>query len=131
MTAKKGLTCRRAKILFTAILVGILLSANVQAGSFKRKSKKPLSSITLRSMARVYMATGHYNKAQGLAEQALSVARKTNADDEELSMCLIDLAYLYHAQGKCSEAEQMCSLGLKLQEKIYFENYAKFIFHAN
>jgi tetratricopeptide (TPR) repeat protein len=36
-------------------------------------------------------------------------------------MCLLDLGYLYNRQGKLGQAQQMCELGLKLQEKIYYD----------
>ena len=76
------------------------------------------SSKQLRAMARVYMACGRYEKAAPLAEQALMIAESTNSPGE-LSSSLIDLAYLYNDQGRISEAEQMCTRGLALQESIY------------
>ena len=80
-------------------------------------------SLALRSMARVYMACGGYEKAQPLLETALNQAQATKASDPELCACLIDLAYLYKEQGNLSQAETMCRLGLALQEKIHHANH--------
>ncbi|UCC98062.1 MAG: tetratricopeptide repeat protein [Phycisphaerales bacterium] len=85
--------------------------------------KQTHSTAALRSMARVYMACGGYEKAQPLLETALNQAQKTNASDSELCACLIDLAYLYKEQGNLNQAETMCRLGLALQEKVHQPNH--------
>jgi len=82
-------------------------------------SKTAHSANALRSMARVYMAVGEYAKAQPLAEQAVALARSGNVSDARLSLCLIDLAWLYRDQARLAEAEKMCIEGLELQEKAY------------
>lgn len=81
------------------------------------------SSASLRAMARVYMACGGYTKAQPLLERAMNLAQATNASDDEVCACLIDLAYLYKEQGNLKQAETMCRLGLQLQEKVYRPNH--------
>ena len=81
------------------------------------------SSKSLRTMARVHMACGNYEKAKPLAEKALSYSQENNVSDTELCMCLIDLAYLYNSLGQLDEAEKMCKLGLELQEKIYYDKH--------
>ena len=63
------------------------------------------------------MAYGEYQKAQPLAERALSSAKKNDAPDSEMSSCLIDLAWLYRYQGKLSQARDFCQEGLQLQQK--------------
>jgi tetratricopeptide (TPR) repeat protein len=78
---------------------------------------------SLRSMARVYMASGGYQKAQPFLERALHLAQGTNASDCERCACMLDLAYLYKNQGRLDEAERMCRSGLELQEKVYHEGH--------
>jgi tetratricopeptide (TPR) repeat protein len=99
------------------VLAGDGLGAGASA------AKQTHSTVALRSMARVYMACGSYDKAQPLLETALDQAQKTNASDSELCACLIDLAYLYKEQGNLDQAETMCRLGLALQEKIHQPNH--------
>ncbi len=86
-------------------------------------AKQSQSSLALRSMARVYMACGDYQKAQPLLERALNQAQAANVSDAELCACLIDAAYLYKEQGNLSQAETMCRLGLAMQEKIHHANH--------
>jgi len=107
--------------IFTVFLFFISsapLCAKPKDGLVKRK----LSSKTLRAMARVYMAAENYEKAEPLLEQALSMAKITNSD-EELSACLLDASWLLHKQNRLEKAEQFCELGLKLQQKIYFSEH--------
>ncbi|NQT03482.1 MAG: tetratricopeptide repeat protein [Planctomycetes bacterium] len=103
-------------LTFIILLIGI-------AWGEPQQVKKDLSCKTLRAMARVYMAYGEYTKAQPLAEQALTLAQKRSESDSELAMCLIDLATLYKNQNKLVDAEKMCEMGLKLQEKIFYKNH--------
>lgn len=109
-------------LIFAALLSVILLNSGF-AGEKTAYEKKNLSPKTLRSMARVYMAYGDYAKARPLAEQAFVSANSGNVPDSELSMCMIDLAYLYTNQNRLDEAEQLCSTGLSLQEKIYTKDH--------
>jgi len=81
-------------------------------------SKKELSPATLRSMARVYMAYGQYDKAEPLALRALAVAERNNLDDQR-PLCLIDLAYVYCNTGRLELAELKCAESLELLEQIY------------
>lgn len=74
-------------------------------------------------MARIHMACGGYSKAQPLLERAINLAQATNAPDDEVCACLVDLAYLYKEQGNLKQAETMGRLGLQLQEKVYRPNH--------
>ncbi len=74
-------------------------------------------------MARVYMASGGYEKARPFLERALNLAELTNASDSEMSACMLDLAYLYKNQGRLAEAETACLSGLELQEKAYSQSH--------
>ena len=74
-------------------------------------------------MARVYMASGGYEKAQPFLVKALDLARETKASDSETSACMLDLAYLYKNQGRLAEAEATCLSGLELQIKAYSRSH--------
>ena len=111
------------KGLILTLALNLLLTNSIMAGEIAGLGKKGPSTKTLRSMARVYMAYGEYTKAQPLAEQALTLAKRKDTSNSELAMCLIDLATLYNYQGKLAEAEKMCKLGMQLQEKVLYENH--------
>ena len=105
------------------VLTLIILLIDSMAWAQTQHAKKDLSCKTLRAMARVYMAYGEYTKAQPLAEQALTLAKKRGESDSELSMCLIDLATLYKSQDKLLDAQKLCEQGLKLQEKVLYKSH--------
>jgi tetratricopeptide (TPR) repeat protein len=113
---------KRTNRIFVIFCISIVLSLGIVNAS-AAPAKKVYSSGSLRSMARVYMACGTYEKAQPLLESALNLAKKTNASDSEMCACLIDMAYLYKNQGKLIEAESMCLQGLELQRKVNGQNH--------
>ncbi len=115
---------QKSKTHFVVFLVlGLVLLNGGIADGKPWQAQKSIPCKTLRSMARVYMAYGEYSKAQPLAERALILAKRKDACDSELAMCLIDLATLYKNQNKLLDAEKMCELGLKLQEKALYKNH--------
>ncbi|MHC4565905.1 MAG: tetratricopeptide repeat protein [Planctomycetota bacterium] len=97
----------------------LLLSAGVTQAS----AANVRSTSSLRSLARIYMASGGYEKAQPLLESALDLARSRDAADSEMCACALDLAFLYKNQGRLAEAEEMCLAGLELQEKLNGPNH--------
>ena len=99
----------------------LLFMSTVSARS--AQLKRAYSCGSLRSMARVYMASGGYEKAQPFLVKALNLAKQTNASDSEMSACMLDLAYLYKNQGRLAEAETACLSGLELQEKAYSQSH--------
>jgi tetratricopeptide (TPR) repeat protein len=108
---------KRKNRIFILFCVSILLSLGI-VSALAVPAQRTSSSGSLRSMARVYMACGSYEKAQPLLERALNLAEKTNPADSEMCACMIDLAYLYKSQGRLAEAETMCLSGLQLQQKV-------------
>ena len=108
--------------IFAIFCISIVLSLGIVSAS-AAPSKKAFSSKSLRSMARVYMACGSYEKAKPLLERALNLAEKKNTADSEMCACLIDMAYLYKNQGNMAEAETMCLRGLEMQQKINGRNH--------
>ena len=105
------------------ILFCILLVFPGLARSRALPAQKAFSCSSLRSMARIYMAYGGYAKAQPLLIRALQLAEQNHVEDTEVCACAIDLAYLYKEQGKLTDAETTCRLGLELQQKVYREDH--------
>jgi tetratricopeptide (TPR) repeat protein len=104
------------------IIVGVLVCSSFilpvgTAGARTANANK--NHTSLRAMARVYMASGSYDKAQPLLATALDLAKASNAPDSDVCACALDLAYLYKNQGRLDEAETICLSGLELQEKVY------------
>ena len=110
-----------------SILPAISCFSLVLSISFGSTPPRPIgrtnSCSSLRSMGRVYMASGGYEKAQPFLEKALHLAKETNASDSEVSACMLDLAYLYKNQGRWLKAETTCLSGLELQEKSYSQSH--------
>jgi tetratricopeptide (TPR) repeat protein len=104
----------RISVMFCVSIVLSLWIASVSA----EPAQRAFPSSSMRSMARVYIACGSYEKAQPLLENALNLAKKTNTAESEKCACMIDLAYLYMNQGRLAEAETMCTQGLQLQRKV-------------
>ena len=108
--------------LLIIILVWLLNSFAIPvkvAGAGATRPGKAYSHTSLRAMARVYMASGSYDKAQPFIESALDLAKSTHAPDSDVCACALDLAYLYKNQGKLAEAETICLTGLELQQGVY------------
>jgi tetratricopeptide (TPR) repeat protein len=108
-------------LLFSLLVLGLNVS-----GAWARQVETARSCRSLRSMGRVYIASGGYEKAQPFLERALHVAqgiRPRRTSDSEVYACMLDLAYLYKNQGRLDEAERMCLSGLELQEKVYHEDH--------
>lgn len=109
------------KIISAATLIIIALS------SIAYSESNPAQQITscpkLRSLARIYMSFGEFNKAQPFAEKAMDLAKETAVDNKELSMCMLDLAYIYNGQGRYDEARDLYLSALKLQEQVYYSEH--------
>jgi len=116
----KGLN--RHSIFPTLFCVSLLFSLSIGT-ALARPTGRAYSCSSLRSMARVYIASGGYEKAQPFLVKALNLARQTKASDSEISACMLDLAYLYKNQGRLTEAETTCLSGLELQEKAYSQSH--------
>ncbi len=111
---------RRQRIIIAVVL--FCSSFTLPVGTARARivqAKKTFTHTSLRAMARVYMASGSYDKAQPLLESALDLAKTSDAPDSDVCACMLDLAYLYKNQGKLGEAETICLSGLELQEKVY------------
>jgi tetratricopeptide (TPR) repeat protein len=125
MAATKASSINRREknnIILLIFCCSILLSTST-VGARAAQLKRAYSCGSLRSMARVYMASGGYEKARPFLVKALNLAKQTNASDSEMSACMLDLAYLYKNQGRLAEAETACLSGLELQEKAYSQSH--------
>ena len=110
-------------------VIMIVLCA-VVIGPVSAKSKnKTLSTKTLRSMARAYMAFGKYDRAHNLAEQALKEAKKQKVEDGEMALCLIDLGTVCGYEGLLSQAAAKFEAGIELQKKALFDTHP-YVAHA-
>jgi tetratricopeptide (TPR) repeat protein len=116
------LTKQKSNSFFIILCISILLSLCIVNASAV-PAQRAYSSGALRSMARVYVACGNYEKARPLLERALNLAENTNASDKEMCACMIDMAYLYKNQDKFAQAETMCLQGLQLQRKVNGQNH--------
>jgi len=113
----------RRKLSFLLLLWAFVLLSGANATAKPQPGKGDRFCRTLRSMARVYMAYGAYDKAQPLVEQAMAIAEVANISETELYLCMIDLAYVYDKQGRLVEAESMCKSGLGVQSKVLGDDH--------
>lgn len=101
-----------------AVIAMLLLYSQFAVGTARAASP----SQTLRSMARLNMAFGRYEKAQVLAQQALSRAKSQNQQSDELAMCFIDMATVYQYQDRLQSASEMFEKGIAIQKNLPDEN---------
>jgi len=119
LLAREKPTCLQILIIVLVLLFSSFVLPRSATGTELGQAKKAYNHASLRAMARVYMASGSYDKAQPFIESALDRAISTKAPDSDVCACTLDLAYLYKNQGNLAEAETMCLTGLELQEDIY------------
>ncbi|HOQ05973.1 MAG TPA: tetratricopeptide repeat protein [Anaerohalosphaeraceae bacterium] len=93
-------------------LMFLMLSSALSA-SFQQDQ---LPSRKLRSIARLYMAYGQYDKAEGYLLRALQHSQSDDASDSERAICMIDLATLYSYQDRLAESEELFWRGLAAQQ---------------
>ena len=80
------------------------------------------ASHKLRSMARVYMAFEDFSEATPLLKQACKLLESTECE-EEYSLCLIDLAYVYLHVNEYKLSLEYCQQGFNIQLKVLGENH--------
>lgn len=119
LTVGKQPTSLQILIIILVLLFSSFVLPQSATGARTGPTAKAYSHDSLRGMARVYMASGSYEKAQPFLESALDRAISTKASDSDVCACMLDLAYLYKNQGNLVEAEKLCLTGLELQQHIY------------
>lgn len=104
------------------IVCGMLvIFLSVQAAAAVNKK---LPSRTLRTMARVYMTYGNFDRARLMAEKAISTAQASDeTESNEMALCLIDLATVYGNLGLLSDADRFFRAGIDLQKKALFDTH--------
>ncbi len=110
----------KMRIRIASLVVLMVLISAVGSAAVNHSSKNQ-SPRTLRTMARVYMTYGEYDKARGFAEKALNTARQANVEANEMALCMIDMATVYSNLGMFSESEQMFLSGVQLQKQALFD----------
>ena len=113
---------QKYRISLVKAVIAVMLTAGLAGQSLAATNKTQLSSKRLRSMARIYMTNGNYEKARGLAEKAYSVAR-TKSDTNETAMCMIDLGTVYSNLNMLSDADRLLRSGVNLQKQALFDKH--------
>ena len=119
MTRKHHIISRPAAGRFVILAVLAIHSLTFA----KVTEQKQLSSKKLRSMARIFMTYGDYEKACGLAEKAYATALKAEAETNEVALCMIDLGTVYSNLNRLSDAGKMLQEGVTLQKQALFDNH--------
>jgi len=108
--------------LKTAMIILLLLGVLVGPVYAGRRDKQ-MSTKTLRSMARAYMAFGKYEKAHTFAAQALRQGRSQTTDTGEMALCLIDMGTVCSYEGLLTQARRRLEEGVELQKKALFDDH--------
>ena len=110
--------CLKLKTGFIVLLLGVFVGVAPAA-----RRNKQMSTKTLRSMARAYMAFGKYEKAHSFAAQALQKGRSQSTDPGEMALCLIDMGTVCSYEGFLSQARQHFEEGVELQKEALFDDH--------
>ncbi|MHC5143679.1 MAG: tetratricopeptide repeat protein [Planctomycetota bacterium] len=110
--------CLKLKTVVIVLLLGVLVGVVPAA-----RRNRQMSTKTLRSMARTYMAFGKYEKAHSLAAQALRQGRSQSTDPGEMALCLIDMGTVCSYEGFLTQARQHLEEGVELQKEALFDDH--------
>lgn len=105
-------------------IVCLLSIASGRAAAAVQISKDPVkTSRFTRSLGRLYMAYGQYDKAEQFIQEALNKVSDLQEADGEKAICLIDMATLYSYQDRLAESEAMFLRGLEAQKAAIGEEH--------
>lgn len=110
-----------SKQVYIAVIV--ILSFLFVSPCYAKITEKQLSTKTLRSMSRAYMAFGRYEKAHVLAERALKQAKSGRTETGEMALCLIDMGTVCSYQGLLSQSRDFLERGIDLQKQALFDSH--------
>ncbi len=110
--------CLKLKTVIIVLLLGVLVGP-VYAGRRDRQ----MSTKTLRSMARAYMAFGKYEKAHLFAAKALRQSRSQKTETGEMALCLIDMGTVCGYEGLLTQARRRLEEGVELQKEALFDDH--------
>lgn len=82
-----------------------------------------MSTRTLRTMCRAYLAYGQYGKARTLAEAAVAQAQRDAVEIGEQALCLIDLGTVYSYEHMLEDAAARLGEGVVLQQQALGEQH--------
>jgi len=109
---------------FLRLHVAIIITVLLLNGSVSAKvNSKQLSTKTLRSMARAYMAFGKYEKAHTLAGKAVQQAQAEGVERGELALCMIDMGTVCSYEGSLSRARNYLEKGVSLQQEALSKDH--------
>ena len=114
---------RKYQIILIKAIISLMFATGLAAQADAATQKTQLSSKKLRSMARIFMTYGDYEKARGLAEKAYSTARANKTEKNETALCMIDLGTVYSNLNMLSEAAQLLRSGADLQKQALFDSH--------
>lgn len=87
-----------------------------------QKQKDPVIDCrSLRSMGRLYMAYGEYQKAEPFLKSAMIKSRQLVNQDREKALCFLDMASLYSGQEQYTMAADLYRRGLSFQKTALSE----------
>jgi tetratricopeptide (TPR) repeat protein len=112
--ATEGVNMIRHICVELTCIVGLVCSTAVSATG---PAQIEQSCDTLRSLARICIVQGDYQRAADTTKQALALANKAGASDVQKSLCQLDLAVAYRELYRLSDAENACNQGIDLQKK--------------
>ena len=101
----------------------IVIVCMCTASATSKVDSNQLSTKTLRSMARAYMAFGKYEKAHTFAGRALKQAESEQTEIGELALCLIDMGTVCGYEGALSRASTYLEKGVALQKKALSDHH--------
>ena len=104
----------RLKLKMVVIVLLLCVLAGVAPAG---RRDKQMSTKSLRSKARAYMAFGKYEKAHSVAAQALQRGRSGVVDTGEMALCLIDMGTVCSYEGLLTQSRQYLEEGIELQKK--------------
>ena len=108
----------KLKTVIIVLLLGVLV-----APVYASRRDRQMSTKTLRSMARAYMAFGKYEKAHSFASLALQQSRLQETDAGEMALCLIDMGTVCGYEGLLTQARRRLEEGVIFQKKALFDDH--------
>ncbi len=115
----RNLRLDKTKLLAVFLTAIFLFNTSSVRGKVKTKG---LSSKTLKSMSRSYMAYKLFSKARPYAEAALKQAGN-EGNQKQRAICNIDLAMIYQNLDMYEKAEKAYKKGIGMQKKALYQDH--------
>lgn len=108
---------KQIKLVFLVLVLGATTAPAAVPDTGRDLSNLDMSTRTMRSLARIYLTSGQYDKAEQMARQALDKAQAQSAQAGEMALCLLDLGTIYSQEGLLEEARQTLTRGIEYQSE--------------